>query len=101
VVVLSTEFFWPSASLSGAVLNRLYSFLMGTMGATVEFSVGLNPMPQDSVPAVLTPRREGLGGALKAVKLVGFPAQDDLERFIILVPAFLALGHDFPPPFAI
>jgi hypothetical protein len=63
---------------------------MGTVGTAKKVFARLHAVPDDPAPAVLAPGRQGMDGALKAVKYVHLAILADQEALVIVVSAYLA-----------
>src|SRR5687767_615941 len=62
------------------------------MGAAVETPTRFHSVAYDPALAVRTSRRERGNRAFKAVEIMGDSVLDDLEAFVVLVAAYLALA---------
>src|SRR5438874_2484951 len=76
-----------------AVGDALHALLARAVGAAVDRSVRLDAVPDDPAVAVIAGRREGVDRALEGVERVRLAVADDLERLVVLVPAYLTLAH--------
>jgi hypothetical protein len=63
------------------------------MGTTKDLRALLDAVPDDSAAAAWTGRRQRVNGAFETVEDVCLTAETDFERFVVIVPAHLALGH--------
>jgi hypothetical protein len=67
------------------------------MGAAEASSIRLQPMPDDSAPAMLAARREGMDRALKAVKHMPLAPHRHLKALVIFISANFASCHGNSP----
>ena len=65
------------------------------MGTTENFVRGFHAMADDFAATMTALRREDLDRALEAVKDMLLPLGQDLEGFIVVVPAQLTFRHNF------
>jgi hypothetical protein len=64
------------------------------MIAAEERALLLEPVPDDMNAAVVAVRREHIDSALEAVEGIGVAFHNHLERFVVVVAAGFAFGHD-------
>jgi hypothetical protein len=84
----------PAAKpLRGAILHSRDAFLLGAMSTAIDFTFCLDPVADDAAVAVGATRRHGLDGAFETVKRHAPIALHDLEGFIVVVAALIALCH--------
>lgn len=67
--------------------------LLGAVGTAEHVGLSLHAVPDDGNAAVLTPRRKGLNGTLEAVEDVALSVPAHLKCFVVVVSAYLTLGH--------
>ena len=63
------------------------------MGAAIEGSIGLYPVPNDLAAAVPASRGKSSDGAFKAVEHMRPTSQEHLKGLIVLVAAHFTLCH--------
>ena len=63
------------------------------MRAAKKSTVGFHAMSDDAAAAMRTRWRQHLDRAFEAVESVRLAVYDDLERFVVVVPALLACCH--------
>jgi hypothetical protein len=89
------------SALSRPVFEGIYTVMLGAMGAAEHHATGrLDAMPDNPAAAMGAGWGEGVDGALKAVKRVGFAAYNHLKTFIILVAANFTHAHGLISPIA-
>jgi hypothetical protein len=71
--------------------------MFGAMSATIEDSVSLQPMPGNAASTVVAGRSERVDGALEAVENMRLPVENDLESFVVFIPAYFT-RHQVSPP---
>lgn len=65
----------------------------GAVDAAENLSFFFNAMADDPAIAVWAGWRERVNRAFKAVEHMPFSVGDELERFIVIIPAHFALSH--------
>jgi hypothetical protein len=84
---------YPSEG-SGSVRDSFYSCHAGTVGAAEESTVCLDAVTDNLHTAVFADRGESVDGTLEAVEGTCLAAgHPNLEGFIVIITADLALGH--------
>src|SRR3954464_6229721 len=66
------------------------------MRATIVITTGFDSMANDPAAAMFTLRRKGMDCALEAIEVMRDAVDDDLYRFIVLVPTTFTLAHKDP-----
>ena len=89
MVACFTFFLDNSATISDA----LHAYRVCAMGAAIEGSIGLYPVPNDFTAAVLAGRGKSSNRAFKAVEHMRPTGQIHLKGLIVLVPADFTLCH--------
>jgi len=74
-----------------------HALLAGTVSATVERVVRLDPVPHDLAAAVIAHRGQAMNGALEAVEGMRLSRSDDLEGQVVLVATDFTGSHGEPP----
>jgi hypothetical protein len=79
-----------------AALEIDASVAASAMGAAENPSILFDPMSNDPASAMGTLRSERLDGTLEAIKDMSFSTDNDLESFVVSIPAEFACWHYFP-----
>ena len=80
---------------SNPIFEAGYAFLFGTMHATEDCAVLLNPMADDFALAMWTDGSKCVDGTLKRVKSVFATGHRHYERFVVGISADFACSHYF------
>jgi hypothetical protein len=82
-----------SRASSDPIINSHDASRLGAVGAAVEGSFRLDPVPHNPTAAMGARGRKRMDRAFEAVKGMRLSGVNDLERLVVVVPADLALGH--------
>jgi hypothetical protein len=77
----------PVATRFHAVFEFLDAVLTGAMRTTIEDALTLHAVPDHAAATVSAGGRQGMDGALKAVKHVRLTAHTDFKTFVVHIPA--------------
>ena len=85
----------PAARELFAVFKVGASVAASAMGAAENSSILFDPMSDDPASALGTLRSERLDSTLEAIKNMSFSTDNDLESFVVSIPAEFACWHWF------
>jgi hypothetical protein len=74
-------------------LKASHAELLGAVGTAEYVGLSLHAVPDDGNAAALASRRKSLNGTLEAVEDVTLSVPVYLKCFVVVVSAYLTLGH--------
>ena len=75
-------------------MNGADAFFVRAVGTTIKYAIRFDAMPDYLAIAMVALWRQGMNGALKAIKEMRFTVPDDFDGFVVIISANFALNHN-------